>query len=139
MGEMDGELEYPTIELEDMTNIGQNFENTNKLTDNYGNTYDRAICNVYGAKGEYLLNMKYSRFRGILYVPEGYTDSRTYYLTIIADGKTIYKSPEMSKSSAPVDIDINVTGCNDLKIEFSYTSYSYYQDYICLGEAGFYQ
>ena len=30
------------------------------------------------------------------------------YVKIIADGKTIYKSPEMGKTSSPVLIDVNI-------------------------------
>lgn len=139
LGDMDGNLEYPTVELEDMISINQSPTITNKLTDNYGNHYDRAICNDLNNNNlEYLLNMKYSNFRGTLYIPEAVTEDELGYLKIIADGKTIYTSPEMTKSSAPVHINVNVKGYNDVKIEFSI---SQWQDsgIICLGNAGFYQ
>ncbi len=141
LGNMDGKLEYPTVMLDDLTNIGSGLLKTDELIDNYGNNYNYAFCNNYNNKeGRYLLNMRYSRFRGTLYVPRGYSQDDTYYLTIIADGKNIYKSPEMSKTSAPVDIDIDVTGCNDFRIIFSDTAYSVnYIGFICLGNAGFYQ
>ena len=139
LGDMDGKLEYPTVEIEAMVSINQKPQSTDKLTDNYGNRYSRAIkngnSNYY--KFEYLLNMKYSRFKATLYVPEETSYYNPGYLKIIADGKTIYTSPEMTRSSRPEYIDLNVTGYNDIKIEFSQPYYNCLD--LCLGDAGFYQ
>ncbi len=139
LGDMDGKLKYPTVELENMTSINDKMYKTNKLTDNYGNRYGRAILNEYHSAIEYefLLNMKYSRFKGVLYVPEGTTSSESGYLQIIADGNTIYTSPEMTRASSPVYIDVDVTGYNDVKIEFSNSANNIVG--MCLGDAGFYQ
>ena len=139
LGDMDGKLKYPTVELENMTSINQAMRKTNELTDNYGNRYGRAIYNRYHdeCKYEFLLNMKYSKFKGVLYVPEGTTSSQTGYLQIIADGNTIYTSPEMTRASSPVYIDVDVTGYNDVKIEFSNSANNIVG--MCLGDAGFYQ
>lgn len=138
LGNMNGELEYPTIKLEDMTSVGDDIKETNDLTDNYGNRYSYAITNYgYGYTSEFLLNMKYSRFKGTLYVPEGQHDDNTSYLTIEADGKTIYTSPAMTKISKPVNIDLDITGCNDIKLKFNKKQWN--DLWICLGDAGFYQ
>ncbi len=140
LGDMDGELEYPTIMLEDMTSIGDNPSKADELTDNYGNMYVHAIRYYYfPLNPEYLLNMKYSRFKGTLYVPNGENSDRTCYLTIVADGKIIYKSPEMNKASAPVEIDVNVTGYNDVQFNFYGHTYGHGDLTLCLGNAGFYQ
>lgn len=140
LGKAPYDLEYPTVQLEDMVSINQSHWVAKKLIDNYGNYYDRAINNVSGyCNLEYLLNMKYSKFKGTLYIPEGETSERSVHLSIIADGKTIYTSPAMTKTSEPVHIDVNITGCNDLKIEFSDSSYFNNELEICLAEAGFYQ
>lgn len=143
LGDMNGELEYPTVKLEDMVSINDYPSETDELTDNYGNSYNHAICNKYreNLNLQYLCNMKYSRFKGTLYIPEGETDDRSVYLTIIADGKTIYKSPEMKKTTGPIDVDVNVTGYNDIQIKFSECNFScyYYAPLLCLGNAGFYQ
>ncbi len=138
LGDMDGKLEYPTVELEDLISINLKPQSTDKLTDNYGNRYGRAVIN-WGPneKLEYLLNMKYSRFKATLYVPEEAYYEDPGYLKVIADGKTIYTSPEMTRSSKPEYIDINVTGCNDIKIEFNKPFYDCLE--LCLGDAGFYQ
>ena len=141
LGDMGGKLEYPTVELEEMTSIAHEPYSTNKLTDNYDNKYERAIWNARNRyKFNYLLNMKYSEFRATLYIPKGTSSNEVGYLKIVADGKTVYTSPEMTKHSAPINISVNIKGCNDLKIEFS-TIESTYQGGIdmCLGEAGFYQ
>ena len=143
LGDMDGQLEYPTVMLKDMTSIAKTPRSTDKLTDNYGNHYSSAIINsnLY-TNFEYLLGMKYSRFKGTLYVPEGTAGDKAIRLTIEADGRVIYTSPEMGKTSAPVNVDVNVTGYNDVKIVFSdgwgYSS-SGENDYLCLADAGFYQ
>ncbi len=134
-------LEYPTVQLEDMTSIRNQIRKTDELTDNYGNTYDRAIINFASREFEYLLNMKYSKFKAILYVPEGTTNGRVEgYLSIKADGKTIYKSPNMTATSSPVNVDVNVTGYNDITIEFNgiYNS-NEFATRMCLANAGFYQ
>ena len=141
LGDMNGKLEYPTVELEDMISINQDIEVTNELTDNYGNKYGRAIIDYINSyKYEFLLGQKYSKFKGILYVPKGSTSSESNYLKIVADGKTIYTSPEMTRSSAPVYIDVNVTGYNDVKIEFANEYDPWFGNLpLCLGDAGFYQ
>lgn len=135
-----GDLPYPTVELEDMVSINEEPRETDELTDNYGNTYQRAIINFACDEFEYLLNMKYSKFKATLYVPKGSSGDSEGFLKIIADGKTIYKSPTMTSSSYPVEIDVNVTGYNDVKIEFSgiYNSGTFATP-MCLGNAGFYQ
>lgn len=141
LGDMDGQLEYPTVMLKDMTSIDEKPRFTDNLTDNYGNHYGSAILNYeYNINFEYLLAMKYSRFKGTLYVPEGTTGQKPIRLTIEADGRTIYTSPEMGRSSAPVSIDVNVTGYNDVKIYFSDGfGYTGEWNYLCLADAGFYQ
>jgi len=140
LGEMDGKLEYPTVELENMQSIAASHRiaKGKDLVDNYGNTYDRAVYKTSGTVYyEYLLNMKYSRLKGTLYVISGATTTDTSVFKIIADGRTIYTSPQLTKQSAPIDIDINVTGCNDLRIEMGE---SVWDDlYIGFANAGFYQ
>lgn len=149
LGNMDGQLEYPTVMLKDMTSIAETPRSTDRLTDNYGNRYNSAIINISKYNSvtevpyEYLLNMKYSRFKGTLYVPEGETMDNHCYLTIEADGRTIYTSPDMNKSSAPVTIDVNVSGYNDIVIQWNGAISNYYGDAnkfsCCLADAGFYQ
>lgn len=141
LGKMDGKLEYPTVMLKDMKSIDQEPKMMNKLIDNYGNSYSSAIVNGMAAINlEYLLDMKYSKFRGVLYVPEGADGTGTCVLTVTADGRQIYTSPVMNKTSKPVSIDVNVTGYNDVKIQFSgVQNLNNGALTLCLADAGFYQ
>lgn len=134
LGNMSGRLEYPSAKLTDLTNIGSQFRTTNKLKDNYNNQYSTAFCGYSESNYEYLLNMKYSRFKCILYVPEGETDNRTNYINIETDGKIVYTSPAITKVSSPINVDIDITGCNDFKIIFSDD-----WPFVHVGDAGFYQ
>lgn len=151
LGDMDGQLEYPTVMLKDLQDISGNpAKASDRLTDNYGNTYSSAISNEKGYGGsskpsvEYLTGMQYSRLKGTLYVPSGISSEESVFITVTADGKEIYTSPQMTKTSAPVDIDINITGYNDIKIEFSHKDVFFIGSAsgtfaLCLGNAGFYQ
>lgn len=139
LGDMDGKLEYPTVELENMVSIEDDVKKTTRLIDNYGNRYGRAVIRdgIFDYSLQYLLNMKYSRFKGTLYVPEGEKGVDASFLTIVADGTTIYTSPEMTKASAPVSIDANITGYNDVRLQFN--TATVHNVNLCLGDAGFYQ
>ena len=137
LGDMDGRLQYPTAYLKDMTNISSDslhFVNGMK-NDNYGSHYSKPLF-VWGDGYEYLLNMKYSYFKGTLFIGEGEEKDGTNYMEIIADGKTIYTSPMMTKTSRPVDVNVNVTGCNHIEIQFNGNSY---KPTLYLADAGFYQ
>lgn len=140
LGSMGGTMQNASVMLKDMTSIAGGYNNySNTSMDNYGNHYN--TCTTSGHYNdielEYLTNMKYSRLKGTLYVPEGETDSDSVYMEIIADGHTIYTSPTMYKQSKPVNFDVNVTGYNDIKIQSTSESWSHLA--IGLGDAGFYQ
>lgn len=131
---MKGGLDYPSLKLVDATNIGSGWWKASSLTDNYGNHYSNAVADGWGCyTGEYLLNGKYSRFRGTIYVAEGESENRVGGVVITADGKDVYTSPEITKTTRPIQFDIDVRGCNDLKIEHSGGIDIY------IGDAGFYQ
>ena len=140
LGDMDGKLEYPTVMMKDMTSLKNTPQIVNQLVDNYENTYSSAIGCFGNCNYEYLLNMKYSRFKCTLYIPNGNTDAYTDVLTITADGKQIYTSPIMTITSRPVKIDVDVTGYNDIIISTSWEGHSHNGQYeVCLADAGFYQ
>ena len=139
LGNTDGALEYPTVYLDDLISISDPIHTGTKnasITDNYGNRYD-----CYADDGdngdcklEYLLNMKYSCLKGTLYVPQGENRDGSGYIQVIADGKTIYTSPELNKTSHPLDINVNLKGSNDVVIQYATDNIT-----LCLGNAGFYQ
>ncbi len=138
LGDMNGGLEYPTEELSCDDNIGYNWvwRNTSQLKDNLGNTYSRAIYpdeRTPEYPYEKICNMKFSRFKGTIYVINGSTTSNTAQFMIKADGKTIYTSPEITKSSPPINFDVDITGCYDLQISCTGS------DDFAIGDGGFYQ
>lgn len=138
LGDMDGKLKYPTLKTEDAINIGGSIYNSSKIdkTDNYENSYSSARP---AHDFETLLNMKYSKFKGTLYVKKGYSQGGIYKITITVDGKTVYTSPEITKSSKPIPLDINVTGGNDFIISAESQNAGVAEFPIGIGDAGFYQ
>lgn len=141
LGKMDGKLDYPTVMLEDLKTISsKDLVGDSNLIDNYGNTYGSGLWPYYYNRNgkelayEYLLDMKYSRFKATLYVPQGATSDKSDVIRIKADGKQIYSSPAMTKTSRPLQVDIDTTGCNVFEISFTSKNIP-----ICLADAGFYQ
>lgn len=134
LGEMNGNLEYPTEELSIDDNIGAGWGKASKLKDNLGNTYSRAIYPFNKKAYEKICNMRFSRFKGTLYVAEGSTTNESTQIVIKTDGKTVYTSPEITKASAPIHFDVDITGCYDLQINATGGT-----GFIAIGDAGFYQ
>jgi len=134
LGNMNGKLQYPSLRIEEAVNIGGywSYFDTSKKTDNYDNTYSTAFCSKY-EPFETLLNMKYSRFKGTAYIPKGTANNEKWNFRIEADGKIIYSSPEMTKTSPPIYLNLDITGCNNFKI------ISDGWEYINFGDCGFYQ
>lgn len=139
LGEMGGRLEYPSEYLTE-NNIGKRFSTASKaaLVDNYGNSYTEGVYFVGDGTAEYLLNMKYSKLKGTLYIPKGEDSPHNGQVKVIADDKVIYTSPVMNKTSQPIHFDINIKGCNHLKIEFDNAGLSNWLN-VYVGNAGFYQ
>ena len=136
LGSMNGKMEYPTAKLTDLKSISDEPRERGSITDNYGNRYSYHIGSFWGEEEyEYLTNMKYTHLKGTLYIREGETSDGTGYMQVIADGKVLYTSPEMDKRSAPVAFDVPIQGYNDIMIKLTKSDL----DYLCLGDAGFYQ
>ena len=85
---------------------------------------------------EYLLDKKYSKFKGTLYLPKGETKTDSVTMTLTADGEKIYESPAMTTSSSPVDFEVDLSQCNDFKISFSVDRG--WGPYLCVGNAYLY-
>lgn len=140
LGNMQGELEYPTEELNTDDNIGDYFWKASRdLKDNYGNYYSRAIeCDWnnhdYDATFEKICNMKFSKVKGTIYVENGSTLDDDIQIIIKTDGKTVYTSPVLNKMTAPVNFDVDITGCNIFQIVQTKRNST-----IHIRDAGFYQ
>lgn len=106
--------------LRDVDNIGDRFSDvgTDGLIDNYGNSYSYALSASYGVMDfETLLDGKYTKFGCVLYTPKGCNTDGTAKVLIKLDGKVVYTSPDISKTSHPVEVNLDITGCNDFQIE----------------------
>lgn len=133
------------VMLVDLTSIADEPYIRSNITDNYGNFYISAISNeqeLYrGGTVEYLLNMQYDIFKGTLFIPDGDTNGGSSCLIIECDGVVTYTSPDMLKSSYPIEIELSVQGCNDIKIYFSGKgdgSYWARHPTLCLANPRFY-
>jgi hypothetical protein len=142
LGNMDGRLAHPTLRLQDATNITSlrrmQVAGSTDLTDNYGNRYGSAMggaSHIMGSPAviEALMNMNYSSFKGTLYIRHGESSGASSTFTIVADGRTLYASPEMTKTSPPVMLDVNVTGYNHITLSITGNIQ------VFIGDAGFYQ
>jgi hypothetical protein len=146
IGDMGGTLDQPTLRLVDAVNIGYrwNEATTSETIDNYGNRYERAI-HPYSSNPpnafETLLDMKYSKFKGTIYVPQGRTLAAAAYVTVKADGIELFRSPPITSASRPIEFDVDVRGYNDLTIAYTYDRIGIFDSYFApyLGDAGFYQ
>lgn len=137
LGDMSGTLDYASATLKDVDNIGDKFYEvgSDKLTDNYGNSYSYAFrAGRDSSTYQTLLNMKYSRFKCTLYVQKGYNQDYTAKILIKTDGKIVYTSPEITKTSRPINVDVDITGCNDFQIVATDGDDTGY-----IADAGFYQ
>ncbi len=139
LGSMDGQLEYPSLYIEDAVNIGDTWKSADSanLTDNHGNRYTNGFSfwRTWSTTFETMLNMKYTRFKAIVYVPEGANSGKDNSFTIEADGKIIYSSEVITKTSSPITLDINITGCDHFKIKVA----EQHGQMFYFGNAGFYQ
>ena len=142
LGKMDGKLEYPTARFDDLTNIAEyrsSLKKVSNIKDIRGGFYNSAFyANVYSSESdkccEYLLGGQYSRFRAELFVENGANWDGSACVTIVADGREIYVSPEMTKTSDTEIIDVSVAGVDDFKIIFP----AYYTK-LFIAHEGFYQ
>lgn len=134
LGKCDPPLEYPTVRVEDLTNIGTDMRTSNQLSDNYGKQYSTAFWGYDNSSYQYLLDMKYTKFKCTLYVPKGMSENYSNYINIETDGKIVYTSPEITKTSRPIDVEVDIRGCNNFKINFSND-----WQFVHIGNAGFYQ
>lgn len=141
LGDMDGTLEKPTLSLRDTKSIGSSHYIAHNAKDNYENQYEYALkgSDTIANKGytyEYLVNGKYSKFKTVLCVENGTSSHLTATFSVVADGTTLYTSPEMDKISKPIDVEVDISGYNDIKLVFSDSAFS---DYLLIAEPGFYQ
>lgn len=138
LGENNGTLQYPTDYLKNLVSITHKPNVENGVTDNYGNVYNHAfrLQNYDFFVYRYLTDMKYSRFKATFFVPQGVSRNDEAFLQVIADDKEIYTSPKLNKASRPVDIDVDITGYNDIRVKVTLSDSRFSS---AIGNPGFYQ
>lgn len=108
------------VSLNEIRNIsGNSFYEVDRkqLNDSYGNTYSNALYGFENYTFQALLNEKYSKFTCTLYTPEEWSVSDdTTRIIIKADEQTIYTSPVLDKTSKPVKVDVDISGCNNFEL-----------------------
>lgn len=90
------------------------------ITDTYGNTYVKAgtfkECGTHYAI--YYTAGKYTFLKGTIAVPDSIGgDGVAITVNIYADDKLIYTIPSITRTTKPVDIDLDITGADTIKIE----------------------
>lgn len=110
-----------------------------------GQDYENYISFAFEGKPQditYRLNNEYKKLKTKIVRGEDWDKSFTGYFVITGDGKELYKSATITKSSELVaDIDLDVSGIDDLKIEFVTESKAdgWYNFYIYLVEPYLYK
>ncbi len=116
------------------------------LTDNTGKTYQNYI-RMRGNDVKYLLNYKYSRFKGTYYLKnEQKSNTNNYRIVVKGDDKVIYTSQSVTAGEMPVPFDIDVSNVGVLEIVYqeqyndgSYNNSSNPSYYTGIGNAGLYE
>lgn len=94
------------------------------VKDNIGKVHSKGFHLITPYYGEncynvYLIDQKYSNFRGNIAVPYGdKNETDGAFMRIYGDDELLYESPEMKRGVYPVDFDIDVSGVIQLKIEW---------------------
>lgn len=95
--------------------------------DVYENVYDSYVWAVMGGAGFnptiqseiYLLQGKYNRFTGKLFVCKDDPSNNSFIMKVYLDGVQKYKSKTITKEMGAYEFDCDITGANKVKVEFS--------------------
>lgn len=87
-------------------------------TDTYGNNYTDPISLSNKAYVTYSLKNEHAYFRCRASAKQNAKNGSVGNIIIKADGREIYKSPDMTMTTVPFDIDIAIQNCDLLSIEF---------------------
>lgn len=98
------------------------------ITDNMQNTYEKAYYHRSNkSSNTYDIMKEYNIFRATVAIPNISQGSESNASIIIyGDGKVLWKKTDISGSLKPFDIDVDVTGVTDLKIEMETESIFFY-------------
>ena len=127
------EIEQPSVWLKDLETFTGTVETKSVDTVEFGgyeyndyltaNTEDVYKNCLYPCddKLSYLLNYKYSKFKGTIYLSKGQKNyDRANRVLIYGDDKLIYTSKPLTSGSKSIDIDIDVSNVGVLKIVYQH-------------------
>ena len=115
------------------------FHNSDSETDTIGNQYTGNVQwiedNGYAI---YYVGGKYSKLQGIIAANNnGFLSDQTATITILLDDEEVYSTGEFSRVSTPMQVDIDVSGVQWIKIQHSGTSLGYIDDHAAVILANF--
>lgn len=152
------EIEQPSVWLKDLDTLAGNVATysiddiefggsvyndilTSNAQDVYKNCWDK---NNYYEPVSYLLNYKYSKFKGTIYLTNRDKDTSVAFRYLIyGDDKLLYTSEDITAGSMPIDFDIDVSNCSVMKISVQKKDGNNYSEsyfsYAQIGNAGLYE
>ncbi len=120
ISERDYYFSFSPASVYDMNKLKGSAHDEDTMTDIYGNTYEKCFV-AYGTSTDvsYYLNGNYNKFEATLFC---YSDSNSYInakLIIYGDEKILYQKLSIKDNATkPTNIEIDVTGVSELRIEF---------------------
>ena len=104
------------VSIRDITSIADGLHNSDVSMDNFQNVYlDVVTFNNFSGTFQALLDSRYTRLRGTVFVAYGTTATREQTLRFELDGRTI-ESHTFDRATRPVEIDIDLLDGNDFRI-----------------------
>lgn len=103
------------------------FHNSDSETDTIGNQYTGNVQWIeYNGYAIYYVGGKYSKLQGIIAANNnGFLSDQTATITILLDDEEVYSTGEFSRVSTPMQVDIDVSGVQWIKIQHSGTNLRY--------------
>ena len=106
----------------------ENIRNSDSETDTVGNHYTGHVQLIsYNGYAIYYIGGQYTKLTGIIAAnTDDFSNDNVSSIKILVDDKEVYNTGEFSRVSTPMNVDIDITGANWLKIQHSCTHGDYY-------------
>lgn len=120
------DIEKPIMDMPSYQgNFFKVFTQTNAVTDNFGDVYDKAYVAYVASNGgakklSYKLNQSFTSLKGEIALLEEDKDSINYFVVYVYDGEgnCIYESERIERDRPdPIEIDCDITGLEKVSIE----------------------
>lgn len=105
--------------------LGEAYNSEENRTDTMGNVYSYALRGTKGPSyGEvsntYCINQQYAIFSATVAVRQGASSDNSGIIRIYGDGRLLWSDENIRKDTKPYNIEIDISGITDLKIEMYY-------------------